>query len=52
MKHQLPAPLVRFHIHMLRDQATQLVALANALAQRKGATHAWVKPWNWPWLPA
>ena len=36
MKHQLPAPLVRFHVHMLRDHATQLVALANALAKRKG----------------
>lgn len=36
MKHQLPTPLVRFHIHMLRNQATQLVDLANALAKRKG----------------
>ena len=36
MKHQLPAPLVRFHVHMLRDHATQLVALANDLAKQKG----------------
>lgn len=36
MKHQLPAPLVRYQVHMLRDHATQLVALAKALAQRKG----------------
>lgn len=36
MKHQLPAPLVRFHIHLLREQANQLVALAKALAKRKG----------------
>lgn len=34
--HQLPAPLVRFHIHMRRDHATELVKLANALAQMKG----------------
>lgn len=36
MKHHLPAPLVRIHVHMRRDHATQLVALANALAKRKG----------------
>lgn len=36
MKHQLPASLVRFHVHMRRDHATQLVALANALAEHKG----------------
>lgn len=36
MKHHLPAPLVRFHVHMRRDHATQLVTLANALAAQKG----------------
>lgn len=36
MKYQLPTSLVRFHIHMLRDHASKLVTLANALAKRKG----------------
>lgn len=36
MNHQLPAPLVRFYVHMRRDHATQLVALANALTELKG----------------
>lgn len=36
MKYQLPKSLVRFHVHMLRDHATQLVVLANALAKLKG----------------
>lgn len=36
MKHHIPDSLVRFHVHMLRDQATQLVELANALAKLKG----------------
>lgn len=36
MNNQLPAPLVRFHVHMRRDHATQLVVLANALAELKG----------------
>ena len=36
MKHHLPAPLVRFHVHMRRDHATQLVALTDALAKLKG----------------
>ena len=36
MKHHLPAPLVRFHVHMRQDHATQLVALTDALAKLKG----------------
>jgi len=34
--HNLPAQLVRFHVHMRRDQVSQLVELANALAILKG----------------
>ncbi|WP_298187589.1 hypothetical protein [uncultured Pseudomonas sp.] len=36
MKHHTPDSLVRFHVHMRRDHATQLVELANALAKLKG----------------
>lgn len=35
-RNTLPSTLVRFHIHMRRDHATQLVALAEKLAKFKG----------------
>lgn len=35
-RNTLPPELVRFHIHMRRDHVTQLVALAEELAELKG----------------
>jgi hypothetical protein len=35
-RHNIPPTLVRFRIHMRRDHAAQLVALADALAALKG----------------
>lgn len=35
MKNTLPDTLVRFHIHMRRDQLTRLACLADLLAKRK-----------------
>jgi hypothetical protein len=35
-RYTLPSGIVRFHIHMRRDHASQLVALAEELAKLKG----------------